>query len=257
MGAEHDADGSREDRVNEQDETFAAASGGNPTTNRRAWEWAKSIAIAFGLLLMIRAFVLEAYRIPTGSMQSTLLVGDFLLVNKAVYGAPLPFSNRHLPGLTEPKRGDVVVFVPPHERDRNYVKRMVATAGDTVAMRDKVLYVNGEAQDEPYARHTQETDAYVPRMKWQCAYAPDPDKRRRGCTPTRDNWGPIVVPPGKMLMLGDNRDDSEDSRYWGFADRASVLGKPLLVYYSFDEEHVDGRRLLDRVRWARIGTTVH
>jgi signal peptidase I len=223
---------------------------------RWAWEWTKSLVIAFSLFLLIRTFLVEAFRIPTGSMENTLLVGDFLLVNKAVYGAQVPMTRSHLPAFDEPERGDVVVFVPPHEPDKNYVKRLIGIAGDTLEMRNKLLLLNGDPQPEPYVRHTDpENDVYAPSMYWQCEFAPataDED-----CRPTRDNWGPVVVPPGKYMMLGDNRDDSEDSRYWGFVDRDAIKGKPLFIYYSFDSSTLRPFPWLTHIRWGRIGGGIH
>lgn len=212
----------------------------------------KSIVVAFILFLIIRTFLVEAFRIPTGSMENTLLVGDFLLVNKAVYGAQLPLTQVHLPAFTEPGRGDIVVFVPPHEPDKNYVKRLVGLPGDTLAMRDKVLYLNGIPMDEPYTRHSDAGDGFASRMYWQCKYQARPVRRDR-CRPTRDNWGPIVVPSGKYLVLGDNRDDSEDSRYWGFVERAAIKGRPLFIYYSFDGTTLRPIPWLTGIRWNRIG----
>src|SRR5688500_9278325 len=186
-------------------------------------------------------------------MENTLLVGDFLLVNKAVYGAQLPLTGKHLPTFKEPERGDVVVFVPPHEPDKNYVKRLVGVAGDTLEMRDKLLYLNGAPQQEGYVRHTdQENDVYAPSMYWQCDFAVA-GQALRDCRPTRDNWGPVVVPEGKFMMLGDNRDDSEDSRYWGFVERARIKGRPLFIYYSFDGSTLKALPWLTGIRWNRIG----
>jgi signal peptidase I len=223
---------------------------------RWAWEWTKSLVIAFSLFLLIRTFLVEAFRIPTGSMENTLLVGDFLLVNKAVYGAQLPMTRSHLPAFDEPERGDVVVFVPPHEPDKNYVKRLIGIAGDTLEMRNKTLFLNGDAQNEAYVRHTDpDNDVYAPSMYWQCEYAPAADDK--DCRPTRDNWGPVVVPSGKYMMLGDNRDDSEDSRYWGFVDRGAIKGKPLFIYYSFDSSTLRPFPWLTHIRWDRIGGGIH
>src|SRR6476469_4870664 len=127
-------------------------------------EWVKSIAFALVVWLFLRTFVVEAFRIPSESMENTLLVGDFLFVNKAVYGAEVPYTTLRLPAFAQPRRGDVVVFVPPHEPDKNYVKRLVGMPGDTLAMRNKVLYVNGRPQDEPFVRHQDPSDVYAPNM---------------------------------------------------------------------------------------------
>jgi signal peptidase I len=222
----------------------------------RHWarEWSRSFLIALVLFLFIRAFLVEAFRIPTGSMENTLLVGDFLLVNKAVYGAAVPGTRARLPALAEPQSGDLVVFVPPGEQRRNYVKRIVGVAGDTVAMHDGTLYRNGRPQEEPYARHTDAGDLYSPVMAWLCDFAPHP---LQPCRPTRDNWGGVVVPPDRFFVLGDNRDDSEDSRYWGFVERAAVRGRPVVIYYSFDPQSPRPVRWLTAVRWDRIGRVVN
>ncbi len=215
-------------------------------------EWIKSIVVAFILFVVIRTFLVEAYRIPSGSMEKSLLIGDFLLVNKAVYGANIPFTRRTLPAFSGPKRGDIVVFVPPHVEDQNYVKRLVGAPGDTVEMRTRALYLNGVRQDESYARYGDTPEVYSHRMDWQCDFLPA-TALRGDCRPTRDNWGPIVVPRAHYLMLGDNRDDSEDSRYWGFVEAGAIKGKPLVVYYSFDPASPKKMPWFTAVRWPRIG----
>jgi signal peptidase I len=226
-----------------------------PSTARWAWEWTKSILIAFTLFLFIRTFLVEAFRIPTGSMENTLLVGDFLLVNKAVFGPQIPLVHAHLPAFAQPRRGDVIVFVPPHDSSKYYVKRLLGMPGDTIEMRAKRLYVNGHRQDEPYVHYGAASgDAYAESMFWQCSYRPT-DARRR-CRPTRDNWGPLVVPAGQYLVLGDNRDDSEDSRYWGFVERAAIKGRPLFIYYSFDASRSRALPWLTEIRWNRIGGAI-
>lgn len=224
---------------------------------RWAWEWIKSIAVALLLFLIIRAFLVEAFRIPTGSMEKTLLVGDFLLVNKAVYGAQVPLTQRRLPGFKDPQRGDIVVFIPPHDPGKNYVKRLVGLPGDTLAMSNQILYINGVPQDEPYVQHTDRSgmDHARHEMLWQRAYLTE-ETRPETYRPTRDNWGPIVVPEGKYFMLGDNRDDSEDSRYWGFVDREAIKGKPLFIYYSFDGSGMKLFPWITQIRWTRIGDVV-
>jgi signal peptidase I len=244
------------DRVANYKQTSATESARKVSVARWAWEWTKSLVIAFALFLVIRTFLVEAFRIPTGSMENTLLVGDFLLVNKAVYGAQLPLTGKHLPTFKEPTRGDVVVFVPPHEPDKNYVKRLVGIPGDTLEMRNKILYLNGDSQPEPYVRHTDPSnDVYAPSMYWQCDYRPA-SVQQTDCRPTRDNWGPIVVPADRFMMLGDNRDDSEDSRYWGFVSRDAVKGKPLFIYYSFDSSTLRPFPWLTQIRWGRIGGSI-
>ena len=223
---------------------------------RWTWEWLKSLVVAFALFLLIRTFAIEAFRIPTGSMESTLLVGDFLLVNKAVYGAQVPGTGMRFPAFGEPHRGDIVVFTPPHEPEKNYVKRLIGLPGDTLRMRDKVLFVNGEKVEEPYAQHVDPLDVHMPGMRWQLDYLADPAQRLH-YRPTRDTWGPIVVPPGQYFFLGDNRDDSEDSRYWGFVDESSIKGRPLFVYYSFNPRTLRAVPWLTEIRWDRIGGAIH
>jgi len=218
-------------------------------------DWLRSIAIAFLLFLIVRTSVVEAFKIPTSSMEGTLLVGDFLLVNKAVYGAHIPGLDLSLPALAEPERGDVIVFHPPHEPEKNYVKRVVGVAADTLEMRDKRLYLNGAPVYEPYAQHLDgRGDAVHPDMGWQSHHliaSPLPEYH-----PTRDNWGPIVVPDGRFFVLGDNRDNSEDSRYWGFVSRDEVRGRPWMVYYSHRVVAQDPLASLSQVRWSRLGTVI-
>lgn len=218
-------------------------------------EWMRSIVIAAILFFVIRTAVVEAFKIPTSSMEGTLLVGDFLLVNKAVYGARIPLTDAHLPPLSEPARGEVVVFHPPHEPEKNYVKRVVGVASDTLEMREKVLHRNGTPVDEPYARYLDGGgDAVHPDMEWQANHLIASQRRRYH--PTRDNWGPIVVPDGHYFVLGDNRDNSEDSRYWGFVARDQIRGRPWFVYYSHGAARTEAAPWLSRVRWGRLGTII-
>ncbi|HSH45425.1 MAG TPA: signal peptidase I [Longimicrobiales bacterium] len=226
------------------------------SVGRWTWEWVRSLVVALVLFLVIRTFVVEAFRIPTGSMENTLLVGDFLLVNKAVYGAQVPGTTVRLPGFGAPDRGDVVVFTPPHEPQKNYVKRVVGMPDDTLWMRDKVLFVNGDVVDEPYTRHADPLDVHAPGMRWQMDFLVDTVPRLT-YRPTRDNWGPLVVPQGQYFVLGDNRDDSEDSRYWGFVDALSLKGQPLFVYYSFNPRAMHAVPWLTDIRWGRIGGAIH
>jgi signal peptidase I len=238
-------------------------------------DWIRSLLVAFVLFVLLRTFVIEAFKIPTSSMENTLLVGDFLLVNKALYGSRIPGTELRIASLKEPEHGDVVVFHPPHEPDKNYVKRVVGLPHDTLEMRDKRLFRNGEPVDEPYARHDDNRgDTVHPDMRWQSGYliastpdpaeppspdesaAPGPRAKAPKYQPTRDNWGPLVVPEGSYFVLGDNRDNSEDSRYWGFVDREAIRGEPWLVYYSSDHSPAAPRSWLRRVRWSRLGTLV-
>ena len=216
------------------------------------YEWLKTAALVFVLLLGTRLFVIDAFSIPTSSMEGTLLVGDFLLVNKLLFGSEVPGTHVRIPPLREPKVGDVIVFTAPHDPAKNYVKRMVAAPGDIVEMRHKVLFLNGEARYEPYVHLTDpDRDAVHPDMQWQAPYLAIPQSG--GYRPTRDNWGPLRVPPGQLFVMGDNRDNSEDSRYWGFVPRSALLGSPWRVYYS---RATDEAGWLDGVRWKRIWSRV-
>jgi signal peptidase I len=232
----------------------AAEAGAMMTTRRWLAEWFVSIAAGFLIFLFIRTFALEAFRIPTGSMENTLLAGDFVLVNKAIFGTRIPFTSVHVPGWTQPHRGDVIVFIPPHEPDKNYVKRLIALPGDTVEMREKFVFVNGHLLSEPYAQYSDFSDASTPGSAWQCSYMLH--VKDEPCNPSRDNWGPLRVPPDDYLVLGDNRDDSEDSRYWGFVGRESIRGRPLVVYFSMSEASIGHASLRSRIRWGRLGHEV-
>jgi signal peptidase I len=220
--------------------------------------WMRSLGMAFVLFLVIKTFLIEAFQIPSGSMENTLLAGDFLFVNKAVYGAQIPGTNARLPGFGTPRRGDVLVFAWPRDPSLNYVKRLIGLPGDTVAMRSGEVAVNGAPQVEPYVRRNEPDRDYADTaFDWQRSYfvgAPEDPRRLR---PTRDNWGPLLVPSGKYFVLGDNRDNSSDSRYWGFVDAAAVKGRPLVVYFSYDREAHDPLPWLTDIRWHRLGSLIH
>ncbi len=233
------------------------------------WEWAKVFPAAVLLFLVLRTFFVEAYKIPSGSMERTLLVGDFLLVNKLVYGAEIPFSGRRLPAFRPPQHGDVVVFEYPVDPSKNFVKRLVGLPGDTVAMRDGTLLRNGHGLDERYVVHSEPgVDPVNDSFRWQRGYlvktavaasagtAPDAFARGTGYSPSRNNWGPLVVPLHHFFVLGDNRDNSLDSRYWGFVADSLMRGTPLIVYYSFTPDSISSLAWLTRIRWARLGTVV-
>jgi len=231
------------------------------------WENFKSIVGALAIFLILRAFLIEAYRIPSGSMVPTLLVGDWLFVNKAIYGAHIPFSNSSLPAYREPRRGDVVVFVSPYQADEaargndptpTLVKRLVGLPGDTLYMRKGVLYVNGIAQRQGYgaAQVVPEVANFPDTLFWWQKKVGLKSSRfgAAPAQPTHDDWGPLVVPPHKLFMMGDSRYNSKDSRYWGFVPRENVRGRPLFVYYSYNADDSD-RPLpaLTDIRWSRIG----
>jgi signal peptidase I len=225
-------------------------------TSRFLLEAGRSVLLTLLVFLVVRAFLVEAFKIPTSSMEGTLLAGDFLLVNKVVYGADIPGLRITLPALSEPSVGEVIVFHPPHEPEKHYVKRLVGMPGDTLEMRSKALFRNGEEVDEPYVIHIDpERDAVHPGMTWQSRFLVEGTRPGR-YRPTRDNWGPLVVPLDGYFVLGDNRDNSEDSRYWGFVDRESIKGRPWIVYYSSGLMGSVGLPAPSDVRWDRIGGRV-
>jgi len=189
-------------------------------TPEKIWEYVKAIGTALILALIIRTFAVQAFKIPSGSMIPTLLVGDHLLVNKMVYGTPvdIPFTNVtlfHMPGLRHPQRGEIIVFKYPEDPTRDFIKRTVAVEGDTIQMIAKKVYVNGKPMEEPFTQHT-DTSLHMDQLE------------------PRDNFGPYLVPKNKLFMMGDNRDQSYDSRFWGYVDIKQVRGKAMIIYWSWD-----------------------
>lgn len=223
------------------------------------WDWAKVFTISVALFLGLRTFLVEAFKIPTGSMEGTLLVGDFLLVNKVVYGAEVPLTGgRRLPALRRPQRGDVVVFEWPRDRTKNFVKRLVGLPGDTLAMLDGMLVRNGRPVAEPYVTHSDpDTDPVWEEFRWQSNFLVRTAGAALSYHPSRNNWGPLVVPRKQYFVLGDNRDNSLDSRYWGFVPDSLLRGRPEIVYFSFSPDSSDDLAWLTHVRWARLGERVH
>ena len=233
----------------------------NPKTPQRTvahstWEWVKSIVVALLIWVVVRSLLVEAFRIPSGSMEDTLLIGDFLFVNKTLYGAEIPFSSKHLPPIREPRRLDIVVFRSVEDPTINVVKRVIGMPGDTLGMKDNIIQRNGKPVEEPYVIRTDPaSDPELPQMRaWQVKYLPagqDPSTYR----PTLKNWGPVVVPKDSFMVMGDNRDNSYDSRYWGFLGRDRIRGRPLLIYYSYDKDGMYPLPFLTDIRWRRIFST--
>jgi signal peptidase I len=176
-------------------------------------EYFEALVIAAVLTLFLREFVIQAYRIPSESMCDTLLVGDYLFVNKFEYGAKVPFTHIRLPGYRKPHAGDVIVFDFPGNPSVQYIKRCVATGGQTVEIRHKAVWVDGVQRSEPFTKHTSRTE--------------DPE----GAS-FRDNVRPPTVPPGELFMMGDNRDNSYDSRFWGPVEMDLVKGHAMFIYFS-------------------------
>ncbi len=183
-------------------------------------EYTESLAIALILAFIIKTSLVEAYKIPSGSMEDTLLVGDFLLANKFIYGAKIPLLDIRLPAVREPRPGDVIIFKFPLNQKQNYIKRLVATQGQTVEIRNKHLFVDGKEVLLPSrGKFTDDNTIIV-----------------KAGENGRDNFGPVKVPPGKLFVMGDNRDNSYDSRFWGFLDRRLVQGKAMVLHWSWEPD---------------------
>lgn len=223
---------------------------------RDLWrEWAKSIVIALALFLFLRTFIVQTFVITSGSMEETLLVGDMLVVNRLALGSRIPGTSIRIPGYSSPRHGDVIVFDPPHDDTLKLIKRVVGTGGDTLEMRNRALYRNGVRVDEPYVNHRNVPDERDRAMLWQREYLTadvDPEMY----APSRDDWGPIVVPEDHYFMLGDNRERSLDSRYWGLLERWRLEGRAVLIYYAYDGESYRPFPWLREVRWGRIGDRI-
>ena len=230
MNRDSDIIGKAPARLSEKPETEIEAEA--PKKKKGALrENIEAIVVAIILALFIRTFVVQAFKIPSGSMKDTLLIGDHILVNKFVYGVKIPFSNETLIPVKDPRRGDIVVFRFPEEPEKDFIKRVIAVGGDTVEIRKKKVLVNGEPLNHDYGIYT---DPYV----------------MPGALQPRDNFGPVAVPEGKLFVMGDNRDHSYDSRFWGFVDLDDVRGKAFMIYWSWDSEEFG-------VRWGRIGDMIH
>ena len=222
---------------------------------RRVWESFKSLAVIIVMFLVIRTFLIQTFVITSGSMEDTLEVGDFLLISKAAYGAVIPGTEKRLPGYTDPQRGDIIVFRAAHEPNMDLVKRLIGLPGDTIAMIDGVLRLNGVAQDEPYLMQGPGAqDATHPAFDWQREFLAG--EQAGPYRPTLHNWGPIVVPANRYFALGDNREQSLDSRFWGFVEAPKVKGRAVFQYWSYDGESLRPFPWLSAVRWTRIGDRV-
>ena len=221
---------------------------------RSLLEWLKSLAWALGIVIILCLFVFQTFFIDSGSMQNTMLIGDFVFVNRMAMGSPVPFTDLTIPGYGDPERGDVLVFDPPHDDTLTVVKRLVGLPGDTLEMRGGQLYLNGEPREEPYAINDTASDGFDPDMLWQRQIllgGPRDDYR-----PTRDTWGPLVIPEGRYFMLGDFRWDSLDSRYWGLLERWRFRGRAVFIYFSYDRNAMRPFPWLTEARWGRIGDRI-
>lgn len=213
-------------------------------------EWSEALIVAFVIAMILRTFVVQAFKIPSGSMEDTLLVGDHLLVNKFVYGMQIPFTDIRILPIRAPRRGDVIVFeFPEDSRDsslhfwqrRDFIKRVVGTPGDTVAIRDKQVFVNGEPYRIPQEVHKDPN--VIPSSPYCEVGFPRPN-------PCRDSMAPTQVPLGQYFVMGDNRDRSYDSRFWGFVPEEKIKGLAFIKYWSWNSK-------THWPRWGRIGRPIH
>ena len=191
-------------------------------------EYLEPIVIAVFIALFIRAFIVQAFKIPSSSMEPTLLVGDHLLVNKFIYGIRIPYTDTKLFQYKKPGRGDIIVFIFPKDRSKDFIKRVIGSEGEKVAIVHNKIYINDKLIDDPWGRFI------MPRT-------------------SIEDYGPVRVPEGSLFVMGDNRDNSQDSRFWGFVKLTEVKGKALVIYFSWDSNAQD---LLNKIRWTRFGKLI-
>jgi len=192
----------------------------------------EAILIAVFLALFIRTFIVQAFKIPSGSMKETLQIGDHILVNKFIYGVKIPFVQKTLIPIKEPRREDIIVFKYPENPKLDFIKRVIGVEGDVIEIKNKKLYVNSKRMDRQYAVFM---DSYTIPSVYN----------------KRDSFGPVTVPQNALFVMGDNRDNSKDSRFWGFVDLSAVKGKAFMIYWSWNKDN--SKSVLDYVRWNRIG----
>jgi signal peptidase I len=192
-------------------------------------EYIEPIVIAVLIALFIRAFIVQAFKIPSSSMEPTLLVGDHLLVNKFIYGVRIPYTNIKFFQYKKPKRGDIIVFIFPKDRSKDFIKRVIGTEGEKVVIIHNKIYINDKMIDDLWGHFT------ITR-------------------PSIEEYGPVKVPEGFLFVMGDNRDNSQDSRFWGFVNINEVKGKAFIVYFSWDS---NAQKLLNMIRWTRFGKLIH
>lgn len=210
---------------------LTAKTGTHSGKKSRLREYAGSFIWALVIALIIRTFIMQPFEIPSGSMENTLLVGDHIFVNKFIYGTRIPLTASRILKIRDPKRGDVIVFEFPPDRSKDFIKRVIGVPGDVIMVRNKHVFVNGVPYRNPHAIHT---DSEV----------------LPGSRSQRDNFGPVRVPPDDYFVMGDNRDNSYDSRFWGFVPNSDILGLAFIKYWSWDGDTW-------RVRWRDIGRLIH
>jgi signal peptidase I len=194
-------------------------------------EYAEAIIIAILIAVVVRTFVVQAFKIPSGSMIPTLLIGDHILVNKFIYGIKMPLLRKTIIPIADPKRGDIIVFEYPKDRSKDYIKRVIGISGDKIEIRNKVIFINGKKHPDAFGIYN-DTVVYP------------------GSLQPRDNYGPVTVPAESLFVMGDNRDNSTDSRFWGFVDLKDVEGKAFIIYWSWNRDETN-------LRWQRLGSVLH
>jgi signal peptidase I len=197
-------------------------------------DYVEPIAMAILIALFIRAFVVQAFKIPSSSMEPTLQVGDYILVNKFIYGIRIPYTNSKFFEFRRPQRGNIIVFIYPKDTSKDFIKRVIATEGEKVEIRQNKILINDQVIEDPWG-HFEKTD-------WMKMLQ------------SIDRFGPVVVPKDSLFVMGDNRDNSQDSRYWGFVNVNAVKGEAFIIYFSWNSGAPD---LLDKVRWSRLGMLIH
>lgn len=233
-------------------------------------EYVEAILVALCAALILRIFVIQAFRIPTGSMKDTLLIGDFLLVNKFIYGVRTPdriplvdikIPYFRLPAIREPRPGDIIVFKYPKDEKLDYIKRCIALAGQTVEIRDGTVYIDGKAEGESkFLKNAYDSEEQGGQRVDYYQITKDNGKKYtirywEAENRSNRNFGPIKVPQGHLFVMGDNRDNSSDSRFWGFLPRENVVGQALIIYFSWDRE-APLYKIFKRIRWTRIGDPI-
>lgn len=199
-------------------------------TKSKIREFIEAILSAAVIAALVITFVVQAFKIPSGSMIPTLLIGDHLFVNKFIYGVKIPYFRKTIIPITDPKRGDVIVFIYPKDRSKDYIKRVIGIGGDKIEIKNKQIFLN----DQPY---TDTVGIYGDALVYTAETQP------------RDNFGPVIVPAGALFVMGDNRDSSLDSRFWGFVDLKDVQGKAFIIYWSWNSEETS-------VRWDRLAKLI-
>jgi signal peptidase I len=197
-------------------------------------EYIEPIIIAVLIALFVRSFIVQAFKIPSSSMEPTLLVGDYLLVNKFLYGLRIPFTDKKIFSFKKPQRGDIIVFIFPKDRSKDFIKRVIGQEGEKISIVQNKIYVNDQLVEDPWG-HFSEKNAWSRYL------------------PSMESFGPVEVPKDSLFVLGDNRDNSQDSRFWGFVHLDEVKGKAFIIYFSLDWY---AKQVLDKVRWVRLGKLI-